>query len=147
MRNTAALLEEAGFGQAGNWRLDPRLGVRLDGDVPRSAGVYAIAVAGEVRYVGAAQRGLHKRFQKYRNPNSTGGVAVRLRSLIEEALQDNDVSVLVFVPAETTEQSRIGLPLNVIAGLEEGLIQEFRPLWNRRGLQFEELKEEAEDEA
>jgi hypothetical protein len=144
--DTATLLESAGFRPVGKWRLDSKFDVRLDADIPTDAGVYAIVVGTEVRYIGAAQRGLHKRFLKYRNQNSTGGVAVRLRGLVKAALANDSVSVLVFVPTASTELSRTGLPLNVIAGLEEGLIQELRPAWNLRGLQFDELKEEAEED-
>jgi hypothetical protein len=147
MTNTVARLVEAGFEHIGYWKSDRDVEVRFDDEVPADAGVYAIAVGDEVRYIGAAQRGLRKRFAKYKYPRTTGSVAVRLRRCIKEALQGSRVSVLAFIPREPSFECRAGLPINVVAGLEEGLIRDLRPAWNRRGLQFEELKEEAEEEA
>jgi hypothetical protein len=103
---SAAWLIAAGFMRAGVWRRDEVSGsVRFDGEaaLPREPGVYAYAVAGEVRYVGSAQRGLRRRLRHYE-----------------------------IVPEPLSLKS--GLPVDAVAGLEEGLIRSLRPAWNRRGM-------------
>ena len=58
-----------------------------------------------------------------------GGVKL----LIEAALADgNEVSVLVATPG-TSEWN--GLPVDLVAGLESGLIRTMQPAWNKSSLQ------------
>ena len=65
---TTAELIAGGFVRAGSWHRDEASGsIRFQGDnpLPREPGVYAYAVAGIVRYVGSAQRGLRRRLRHY----------------------------------------------------------------------------------
>jgi hypothetical protein len=83
-------------------------------------------------YVGSAQRGLRNRLRKYDNIRNKGGVATRLRERITEELRKGaDVRVLTAIVSPISWQ---GLPIDPIAGLEEGLIRELQPIWNIRGL-------------
>jgi hypothetical protein len=122
-----------GFQRVGRWELDPDGWLQFIGDAPAEPGVYAIIVSGEVRYVGCAQQGVHRRFRKYGNPNNKGAVAIRLRAYITEALTSG-AEVTVFAMTVAADPIRWnGLPLDLIAGLEEGLIRDKCPDWNRRG--------------
>jgi hypothetical protein len=140
---TISRLTKAGFRRIGLWQLDAECRPHFVSQVPAERGVYALIVNDEVRYVGSAQRGLHKRFLKYNNPNNKGTVAVRLRGYLTEALKaGSEVSVFLTTPPRTMQWN--GLPIDLIAGLEEGLIQELQPAWNIRGLsQLGKLAREA----
>src|SRR5271157_5108225 len=73
------------------------------------------------------------RLRKYDNPRNNGVVAVRGRECIAKALK-SDAEVRVFTTAVPTSIPWNGLPIDLIAGLEEGLIRKLQPRWNVRGL-------------
>ena len=128
--NTAQLLA-GGFTRAGVWRVHETEGfIRFDGDepLPKAAGVYAYAVGGVVSYVGSAQRGLRKRLRHYEIAK-TLRTAHRVRQEILTLLASgHEVEVFVIV---TSPMTLNGLPVDGVAGLEEGLIRSWRPVWNR----------------
>lgn len=127
-----AWLCAAGFARVGRWVLNTEGQPTLEGQLPIEAGVYALVVDEEICYVGCAQRGVRRRFRKYRNPRNTGTVAVRLRVCIVDALRAGaEVTVFAVRPEPASWN---GLPTDTIAGLEEGLIRHLQPSWNVRGL-------------
>ena len=80
-------------------------------------------------YVGSAQRGLHRRFRNY-ILSQTMRTSQRVRGEIIEVLAGGrtvDIYTLL-PPAHTWE----GLPVDLISGVEEGLIRAARPEWNLR---------------
>lgn len=133
-RNIESLLA-GGFTLSGTWRLNPSaIGqVHLEGEAPREPGVYAHVVNGVVHYVGSAQRGLRKRLRHYQITQNLR-TAYRVRGQIILALTDGmrvETFTLVPKPNPLVWQD---LPVDLVAGLEEGLIRSLRPLWNVRGL-------------
>ena len=129
---TAKRLIAAGFDLSGQWKLDTASRARFVGEAPQQPGVYVFAVNEKVHYVGSAQTGLAKRLRQYDQTNKRTGFRFRLISLITEKLKGGSkVEVLTIVPRP---MRRKGLPVDPIAGLEEGLIRELRPNWNKRGL-------------
>ncbi len=54
---------------------------------------------------------------------------------------------LVFVTPPAVVYKWRGLPIDGIVGLEEGLIRELRPLWNRRGNKGDPEPEDEEEDA
>ena len=134
-RNKIAELVAGGFKDTGHWYLDSEGHIRFDGQVPLEPGVYAFTLNGEVCYIGSAQRGLRRRFRKYENANNKGAVAVRIRGCIADALEKNaDVRVFARVCRGCDRLLWNELPIDLIAGLEEGLIRSLDPGWNNRGL-------------
>jgi hypothetical protein len=128
-------LSAGGFVHAGSWLFDEATNsIRFKGDnpLPREAGVYAYAVAGVVHYVGSAQRGLRVRLRHY-EVAKTMRTAHRIRAEILTLLEQGQVvDVFTMVPPPLTLNEV--LPIDVVAGLEEGLIRSLRPIWNRRGM-------------
>ena len=121
----------SGFELSGRWELDTASRARFIGEAPKQPGVYAFAVDGKVLYIGSAQRGIAKRLRRY-EITEIRLTAFRVRALITEALRDgSEVAVFTIVPGSMRWK---GLPVDLIAGLEEGLIRELRPEWNIRGL-------------
>lgn len=128
-------LADGGFTASGKWVLDDQnqFGVRLDGTPPRPAGVYAHVVDGVACYVGAAQKGLHRRLKHYQTTTQEKRTAFRVRSMIRDVLQNGSVvETYVLVPPQAALIWQ-GLPVDLVQGIEEGLIRKFRPAWNFRG--------------
>jgi hypothetical protein len=122
-------LLDAGFQRVGTWRLiESGSGMRLEGDAAREAGVYAYTVDGVVCYVGSAQRGLHT-LRRYAT-TKTMKTSTRIRGEIISCLNDGKtVEVYALQPPATHWK---GLPVDLVAGLEEGLIRSIQPVWNKR---------------
>jgi hypothetical protein len=127
-------LIRGGFVRAGAWHRDEAsASIRFVGEkpLPREAGVYAYAISGVVHYVGSAQRGLRNRLRHYEIAK-TLRTASRIRKEVLAVLADwREVDVFTIVPPPETVN---GLPVDMVLGLEEGLIRSWRPIWNRRGM-------------
>jgi len=103
--------------------------MELDFIAEREPGVYAYAVDGIVHYVGSAQRGLHGRFRRYAITR-TMRTSKRVRDEILGLLAARRVvEIYTLIPPAFDWQ---GLPVDLIAGIEEGLIRQLRPTWNVR---------------
>ena len=127
-----ARLLSCGFTRIGAWRVGTSGMAHLDGQAPAEPGVYAFFVGGRLCYVGAAQRGLHHRMQSYSRNQRIGGSRRPIHRELALVLKNAQaIDVLAVIPEQLNWR---GLPVDTIAGLEEGLIRLFQPPWNRRGL-------------
>jgi hypothetical protein len=125
-------LTRAGFVRVGEWRLtESGDGLVLDGRAERIAGVYVYTVDGEVRYVGSAQRGLNRRFQRYIT-SKTMRTSARIRGKIIECLKKDSPCLVEVFTLSPPAFDWGGLPVDLVAGLEEGLIRSMKDLWNIR---------------
>ena len=117
----------AGFRRHETWTA-AESGIAID-KAPAVPGVYVFMLASRPVYVGQTGH-LHHRFGNYRRGDKSRR---RVKLLIEAALADgNEVSVLVATPG-TSEWN--GLPVDLVAGLESGLIRTMQPAWNKSSLQ------------
>lgn len=95
-------------------------------------GVYAFVLDDAVAYVGLTNVGLRTRFDQYRRGHERQRTSARINKLIVKVLADGQhVKVLVATP-EALEWN--GLPVITAAGLEAGLSQMIRPIWNIMGV-------------
>lgn len=125
------VLTEAGFQFIGEWTQDRQSLLRLDAKAPSSPGVYAFIVDDIVVYVGLTLSGLKTRFDQYRRGHKGQKTSSRINGRIAETLSaGKNVKVLVATPEAFEWQD---LPVNTAAGLEVGLIEMIRPVWNIRG--------------
>lgn len=94
--------------------------------------VYAFAIEEMVVYVGLTSSGLKTRFDQYRRGHKGQRMSSRVNDLIINALVGGQqVRVLIATPGTSVWN---GLPVNMAAGLEGGLIQTMRPAaWNILG--------------
>ncbi|MHA1600475.1 MAG: GIY-YIG nuclease family protein [Alphaproteobacteria bacterium] len=121
----------SGFALSARWKLQAKSRVQLIGEPPKQPGVYAFAVDGEVCYVGSARLGIAKRLRPYEITKDKTRPAFRIRTLIRKALKSgSEVTVLTIVNLKPIQQR--GLPVDLIAGIEVGLIRKLQPKWNRR---------------
>ncbi len=126
----ASALLAGGFKRSGCWRGTETGGIELDFDSDRAPGVYAYVVDDVVMYVGSAQRGLHRRFRNY-ILSQTMRTSQRVRGEIVRVLSSGrTVEIYTLLPPAHDWN---GLPVDLIAGVEEGLIRAALPEWNLRG--------------
>lgn len=123
------VLLNAGFRIAGQWKRTPD-GIEVDGDPPKQPGVYAFVLNDVLVYVGVTLSSLRGRMAQYRRAHPRQRTSFRVNGLIKAALDEGkNVTVLIATP----EPGRwSGLTVNIAAGLEVGLIQDFRPEWNKQ---------------
>ena len=127
----AKRLTASGFALSARWELRGKLRVQLSDKPPKQPGVYAFAVDGEVCYVGSAKHGIAKRLRRLEINKDKKSLAYRLRTLIRKALKSgSEVTVLTFVVLKPIQWK--GLPVDLILGIETGLIHELDPQWNLR---------------
>ena len=127
----AGVLVRAGFLSIGQWTRTLEGELKLNAKSPADPGVYAFVVDDVVVYVGLTNIGLKTRLGQYRIGHKGQKTNARVKALILETLSKGQrVVVLVAMPA-TVEWN--GLPVNTAAGLEAGLIQMSRPVWNITG--------------
>jgi hypothetical protein len=126
------VLLQGGFQDLGEWVSSHDGEFELSAPAPVAPGVYAFVVDGWVRYVGLTQTGLRTRMGHYRRGHVRQKTSARVKGLIKAALADGkQVKVLIAVPGEDSQWN--GLPINIAAGLEAGLIRMIRPEWNILG--------------
>ncbi|CAK7262075.1 MULTISPECIES: GIY-YIG nuclease family protein [unclassified Shinella] len=126
-----AHLMAAGFRPAGRWETPDGASLARGFDVDRKPGVYVYAVNGVIAYVGSAQRGLHRRLRHYEISKKMK-TAMRIRSEILASLARGDAVDVYLLPAPPAMFWN-GLPVDAIAGIEDGLIRKINPPWNIRG--------------
>ena len=124
------VLLRAGFQFAGKWELvDGEL--NLDASIPSESGVYAFVLDDFIVYIGLTLTGLRTRMSHYRRGHARQRTSARVKNLIVEALQSGKrVKILTAMPEPLNWND---LPVDTAAGLEAGLIREFRPAWNIQG--------------
>ena len=123
-----------GFKRVATWRRMDTGEVRCEGAIPTGAGIYVFAVAGAIRYVGAAVN-LSSRIHSYeRHQNKPKPGRRPIHERLTEALGSGaKVEVYVLEPRFSDELTWKGLPIDPVLGIEAGLIASLNPSWNRRG--------------
>jgi hypothetical protein len=106
--------------------------------------LYAFVEGDNVRYIGKTARTIRKRFAGYKSPSLTQRTNWRNNEKIKAALvAGTTIRILVFTPISLFQYG--GFDINLAAGLEDALIQEFDPPWNGKDLGHA-ITEEAERE-
>ena len=132
MTNGRELLIAGGFVSIGRWRVENGEAV-FAGEAPKERGVYAFIFNGEVVYVGCAQDGLSSRMRSYRRNQLRQESRRPVHAAVAEAIWNaREIEVLAIRGPDDISWN--GMPIDVIAGLEEGLIRRLSPIWNRRGV-------------
>ncbi|MBB3175613.1 hypothetical protein FHR90_003475 [Endobacter medicaginis] len=139
-------LLDLGFIDVGAWRLgdDGKIYLHLDEEkrsesrvlLDMEKALYSFAGPdGEVLYIGKTARAIRQRFNGYRTPGGRQRTNIRCNAAIRERLNSGqETRVLVFPMTLHLSHLRYGdFPINIAAGLEDGLIEAFNPPWNKSG--------------
>lgn len=127
-------LTQVGFIKVGRWSLEsgkPRYSLHeLAGatDV-----LYAFVSDGQVLYLGKTTKELRRRMYGYQRPGPTQRTNIACHAKLLEVLTAKQ-AVDIYVFRDPEPKLHAGIPINLAAGLEDGLILEFRPPWNKAGL-------------
>jgi hypothetical protein len=127
-------LQQIGFEKAGRWSLQgdkPICALDIHGaacDV-----LYAFVSGSQVLYVGKSTRSLEKRMYGYQRPGRTQRTNIACNEDILKALAA-ERAIDIYVFRDPSPKLHAGIPINLAAGLEDGLIREFKPPWNKVGL-------------
>ncbi|MDZ5452872.1 GIY-YIG nuclease family protein [Labrys sp. ZIDIC5] len=106
--------------------------------------LYAFIAGEEVMYIGKTARSIRERLSGYRAPNVRQRTNWRCNGKIRETLAaGKSVRILVFNPISHLRYGEF--ELNIAAGLEDSLIEQFDPPWNGRE-RGQPISEEAERE-
>jgi hypothetical protein len=126
-------LEEVGFKCVGRWRLSERgINFASDHGVTEQNVLYAFVSGRQVLYVGKTRRPIAKRLYGYENPGKTQFTNVYCNEEICKLLAENK-RVEVFV-RHAEKPSQIGsFAINEAAALEDAIIRDLDPPWNRVG--------------
>ena len=124
-------LMDAGFVLLGDCSLMDENGFSYSAVAPATAGVYAFAVDGWIKYVGLTRNTLRVRLGHYIRGHKGQKTSAHIKGRILEKLHEGlSVQVLVATPPNFEWN---GLPVDGAPGLETGLIRLIQPEWNRQG--------------
>jgi hypothetical protein len=130
--NPLQRLEHLGFVRCGEWRLDGDTSIDFDLEFkPDGKNVlYSFVSDSVVLYVGKTVQGLHKRLYGYKRPGSTQSTNIRANALIAERLATAVVDIYVWACDGLMTYG--GFRVDLAAGLEDSIVHELQPLWNKR---------------
>jgi hypothetical protein len=127
-------LERIGFRMCGKWQLEvDRLKCILEDDAPAKNILYAFVCQGKVLYIGKTVRSLKQRMYGYQNPGPTQFTNIEGKKHICKALASGKC-VEVYALPDNGLLYYGGFHVNLAAGLEDSLIAQLKPEWNKVGL-------------
>jgi hypothetical protein len=130
-RHWGSLLKN-GFIYGADWQGDGSGGLRLDRTPPDQPGVYVFVENDHVVYIGTTRRRLADRMRDYRIGHSSQKTSARIKDLLLNSLANGNAQRVLFATPGMSDWN--GLPVELAAGLEAGLLARFQPPWNRKGL-------------
>lgn len=129
-------LVRIGFESVAIWKIDSKDKERIAHEANEELfevknALYAFCCGGKVLYIGKTTQGLKRRLRGYHKPDVTQTTNCECNEKIREKIKSNSsVEILAFAPQEDLLKYR-GFQINLAAGLEDILIREFGPEWNR----------------
>jgi hypothetical protein len=126
-------LLEAGFRQVGHWELSGKRPVySLHSHAGSSDVLYSFVVDGVVMYVGKTTMPLSRRMYDYQNPGPSQRTNMANHAHVLMALELGK-RVEIYALAEDDAVVHHGFRVSLAAGLEDDLIHQVNPPWNKTG--------------
>lgn len=121
-----------GFAHCGSWCVNDKgdLDLKLEHASDGKNVLYAFVSDGEVMYVGKTVQGLAKRLYGYKRPNESQTTNVRANAFVIAQLSRSCVDVYVW--ACDGLMTYAGFRVDLAAGLEDAIVRELQPKWNKR---------------
>jgi hypothetical protein len=127
-------LLQIGFRHVGRWSLiDGNASYTLEDLSTASRVLYAFVSGQEVLYIGKTAGELQRRLYGYHRPGPTQRTNIACNAKLLEVLSGQG-AIDIYVFQDPEPKSHAGVPINLAAGLEDGLIRELGPPWNKAGL-------------
>jgi hypothetical protein len=127
-------LRDIGFRKVGEWEFSAgELMCSLVAEAESRNILYAFESKGEVLYIGKTTQPLKTRMYGYQNPSPTQSTNIKNNENIKEILSSgNDVSILALPDHGLLHYG--GFHLNLAAGLEDNIVFQIKPKWNKTGI-------------
>lgn len=131
---SAEKLKAMGFHKSGEWRLvNGKLKCVLTEDTAATNVLYAFLSEGTVLYVGKTVRSLKDRMYGYQNPGPTQSTNIKGNKFIQEVLANGGIVEVHALPDNGLLYYG-GFHVNLAAGLEDSLVAQLKPKWNKAGI-------------
>jgi len=126
-------LIDIGFRKVGEWKLSPNeIVCVLDAEKGAKNILYAFESEREILYIGKIAQPLKARMYGYQNPGPTQSTNRRNNKNIKERLATGgEVSILALPDHALLKYG--GFHFNLAAGLEDDLLFQVKPKWNKVG--------------
>jgi len=133
MDKSIAKIEELGFRKIGRWFLkDGRLDLEIFTDSKKTNFLYAFVTVNYVGYIGKSTKTVKQRLDQYKKPGPSQKTNLRVNGLIL-ALLSRSETIDIYVLEEKKDLYYGKYKLNLPAGLEDPLIFDLKPAWNKTG--------------
>ncbi len=130
----AEKLDAMGFRKCGEWRLeDGTIKCVLTDNAAAPNVLYAFISESAVLYVGKTVRSLKKRMYGYQNPGATQSTNIKGNKFIKETLAQGRLVEVHALPDNGLLYYG-GFHVNLAAGLEDSLVANLKPKWNKAGI-------------
>ncbi len=107
--------------------------------------LYAFACGEVVLYIGKTTKTLSKRFIGYCDPGNGRATNWKCHQAIKKLIKDGK-TVRILVLPQTIPLKWGDYPINLAAGLEDALVQAFKPAWNGSNRKFISETQQAEEQ-
>lgn len=122
-----------GFLKCGSWLLrNGQLACDLKEHGQDQNVLYAFVCNGEVVYIGKTTQSLKKRMYGYLKPGPTQSTNIKGNEQIQAALEAEKLLEIYTLPDNGLLYYG-GFHVNLAAGLEDSLLKQLQPVWNRSG--------------
>jgi hypothetical protein len=126
-------LEQIGFRCVGRWSLvTGRPCYVLDALARATDVLYAFVADGKILYIGKTTLELRRRMYGYQRPGPTQRTNIACNAKMLELLASVP-AIDIYVFEDPDPRQHMGVPFCLAAALEDCLIREFKPPWNRAG--------------
>ena len=126
-------LAKVGFRKVGRWSMGKeRPEYELDAEKITYNVLYSFVSDTEILYIGKTTIALRDRMYQYQRPGPSQRTNIRVNAAISEMLKIGS-SVDVYALPDPGDMEYKGFHLNLAAGLEDSLISELKPTWNKTG--------------
>ena len=109
-----------------------------------SNSLYAVACDGEVLYIGKTTKSLSTRCLGYWDPGHRRDTTWKCHHAIKKLIKNGKIVRILVLP-QTVPLKWGDYPINLSAGLEDVLVQAFKPQWNRVNEKFLTETQQAEE--
>ncbi|MEI6857164.1 GIY-YIG nuclease family protein [Psychrilyobacter sp.] len=134
VKNQTKLLKKIGFKKIGDWSRENR---KLKHNISSTCLeernlLYSFIVNDEIKYIGKTTNLLKQRMYQYQNPGPSQSTNIKNNKNILKLLEENE-NVEIYIFKEEKPIIYNDIRINLSAGLEDPLINKFKPEWNRVG--------------
>lgn len=122
-----------GFIKVGQWKLkNDRIQYHLESHQNATNILYSFVSNGRIKYIGKTTMHLSKRMYGYQNPGPSQTTNIRTNDKIKNFLL-NEQPVDIFILIDDGQYKHGDFKINLVAGLEDTMIDKIKPEWNYLG--------------